>query len=414
MPGFLVKLRAASPWRIGPENGERDRAGRVFHSDALYAAVTSAMARLDHLDDWLEATAYRGPSTEVRFSSCFPLLGDMLFAPPPRSLWPPAASLKVRWKGARFVPLSVIDGLLTGKVPDEDKWTVDGASECLVPVPAPQPGVVAQPATGPFRVSLRGSAAVDRGGAGVAPHAVACLEFSPGAGLWTYVEFSSEEAATRWTGAVQAAFRWLADSGFGGERSRGWGRAQAPEFVAGPLPLRVASSAAPAATTGNWWMLSLLQPAPDDAVDWERGDYALTLRGGRVESSRGWGAEKRATRMVAEGSVLRAHTRPRGTASDVAPENFAHPVYRAGFAVAVALPAVEAPKPKPAAAPVVVVAKPAGLSSQPAAEPAAEPAPPAEDAPSISLESILDSMAFDAVLDQEQKDKEQNEAEGQP
>jgi CRISPR type III-A-associated RAMP protein Csm4 len=392
MPGFLVKLRAASPWRIGPENGERDRCGRVFHSDALYAAVTAAMARLDHLDDWLEATAYRGPNSEVRFSSGFPLLGDLLFAPPPRSLWPPPASLKVRWKGARFVPLSVIDGLLAGRPADEDRWTVDGASQCLVPLPPPQPGVVAQPAVGPFRVVLRSAAAVDRAGAGVAPHATACLEFSPGAGLWTYVEFGSEEAATRWTGAVQAAFRWLADSGCGGERSRGWGRAHAPEFVFEELPVRSGGA------TGDWWLLSLFQPAPDDAIDWERGDYALTVRGGRVESPRGWGAAKRTTRMVAEGSVLRAHARPRGTASDVAPENFAHPVYRAGFAVAVALPAVEPPRPKPAAPPVVVAAKP------PAAPPAPEPAAdaPAAPEPRVTLESILDSMAFDAVLEKEE------------
>jgi hypothetical protein len=42
--------------------------------------------------------------------------------------------------------------------------------------------------------------------------------------------------------------------------------------------------------------------------------------------------------MVAEGSVLVAAAEPRGAASDVAPDNFPHPVYRAGFAVAVAIP----------------------------------------------------------------------------
>jgi hypothetical protein len=42
--------------------------------------------------------------------------------------------------------------------------------------------------------------------------------------------------------------------------------------------------------------------------------------------------------MVAEGSVLYASGILRGAASDVAPDGFAHPVFRAGFAVAIPLP----------------------------------------------------------------------------
>jgi len=44
--------------------------------------------------------------------------------------------------------------------------------------------------------------------------------------------------------------------------------------------------------------------------------------------------------MVAEGSVLHAASEPRGSASDVAPDGFAHPVFRAGFAVSIPLPEV--------------------------------------------------------------------------
>jgi hypothetical protein len=42
--------------------------------------------------------------------------------------------------------------------------------------------------------------------------------------------------------------------------------------------------------------------------------------------------------MVTEGSVLVARLEPNGAAVDVAPENFAHPVYRSGLALAVELP----------------------------------------------------------------------------
>ena len=47
---------------------------------------------------------------------------------------------------------------------------------------------------------------------------------------------------------------------------------------------------------------------------------------------------KKNTRMVAEGSVLVSSARPEGAAANVAPEGFAHPVYRAGFALSLPVP----------------------------------------------------------------------------
>jgi hypothetical protein len=42
--------------------------------------------------------------------------------------------------------------------------------------------------------------------------------------------------------------------------------------------------------------------------------------------------------MVSEGSVLVAGSEPNGAAHNIAPEGFPHPVYRAGFAVAIPIP----------------------------------------------------------------------------
>jgi hypothetical protein len=44
---------------------------------------------------------------------------------------------------------------------------------------------------------------------------------------------------------------------------------------------------------------------------------------------------------VAEGSVLHSAGTLRGAAPDVAPEGFAHPVFRAGFALSIPLPGGE-------------------------------------------------------------------------
>src|ERR1700742_4378647 len=101
---MLIKLQPTAPWRIGPDSGDRDRVDRIYHSDSVYSAVSSAMARLGELDPWLDATA-RAEKPEVCFSSCFPFHGETLYVVPPRHLWPPPASSKVRFKGAKFVPI---------------------------------------------------------------------------------------------------------------------------------------------------------------------------------------------------------------------------------------------------------------------------------------------------------------------
>lgn len=484
-PGLVVKLRPAGPWRIGPDSGARNRVDTVYHSDSLYSAVTAAMARLGQLEAWLDATARRTASA-VCFSSCFPFLDEIGFVIPPRTLWPPApASLtsgRVRWRSARFVPLGIVQSILAGQQLDENQWVVDGPSECLVPTGR----------LGPFRAGVRSSAAVDRLTGAAERHSTACLEFRPGAGFWTVVSFRDEDSRARWSDLVKAAFRWLADSGFGGERSRGWGRAEAPEFVEGTLPemilppikkaeapvratppaapkpvepaqaeptekieaevratppaaplaaspesseheempaapLEAAAEpaaepepagaeapallataepeaevapeaqtapaaegpkpdvdvppmqepppaapeppvkeppaepapepnppeppanpepgppepaplpAAPAGLTAQW-LLSLFSPAASDGVDWQRGNYSLLARGGRIESPAGSGELKKTVQMVAEGSVIFTPGAPQGAAPDVAPEGFAHPVFRAGFALSIPLP----------------------------------------------------------------------------
>jgi len=324
---ILVRLRPTGPWRIGPDSGDPDRVDRIYHSDSLYSAISSAMARLGMLEEWLDDTV-RAAAPAVRLSSCFPFWGDMLLVVPPRHIWPPLASSKVRWKGARFVPLGVVESLLAGRPLAEDAWAIDGPSECLLPASA---------SAGVFRTAVRSGAAVDRTGEGVAPYSTACIEFTPGGGLWFVAAFSDSAASGRWRERLHGALRLLADSGFGGERSRGWGRAEMPEIVEGTLPDLLLKPGEHGSETAHW-MLSLFHPAEDDAVDWERGNYSVTTRSGRVESQDGWGETKKPTRMVTEGSVLISPSEPRGAAADVAPRNFPHPVYRSGFALSIPVP----------------------------------------------------------------------------
>jgi CRISPR type III-A-associated RAMP protein Csm4 len=307
-----IRLRPSGPWRAGHRTGDRERVDAVYHSDALYSAVTHAMSSLGWLEQWLDATARAADGAAVRFSSLFPFIGDTRLIAPPRTSWPPSGAGKLYVKAAKLVPLDVA----RRGIVQESRWSVDGATECLLPA-----GM-----TAPFEVSMRSGSAVDRITGQTEPHRTACLEFAPNTGWWGLMELVDDE----WESRVKSALRLLADSGFGGERSRGWGRAAEPEF----------SDAAPLFNgdghAGSWWMLSLYSPHADDAIDWSRGDYASTTRAGWTDSVAG-SVKKKHVRMIEEGSVLMAPAL-RGRAVDVAPEGFPHPAWRAGFALAVPVP----------------------------------------------------------------------------
>jgi CRISPR type III-A-associated RAMP protein Csm4 len=350
-----VKLRPTGPWRVGDRAGDRERVDVVYHSDALYSAVTHAMRSLGWLEEWLDATARSVSAPVVRFSSLFPFVGKTRLVAPPKSVWPPSAPGKLYLQAAKLIPLEVVKSSLV----EESRWQVDGESGCMVPM-----GVSA-----PFRVSLRSAAAVDRVTGATEAHRTACLEFAPNAGFWGVFEVSDPV----WEARVKSALRLLADSGFGGERSRGWGRAGEPQFS------EAAHLFASSGAEGLWWLLSLYSPHETDAVDWSRGEYEAMVRGGWTESPAG-SAPKKQVRMLLEGSVVAAQA-IRGQAVDVAPEGFAHPVYRAGFALAMPAPseivvrAVETTRP----------VKPAPVAAATPVEPA-----PAEPAPEIPVQEFVE------------------------
>lgn len=394
LQGLLIRLRPLGPWRFGPGDGASDRLDALYRSDRLFSAVTLAMRQLGHIDEWLAATA-RAETPAVVLSSLFPFQGDTLFAIPPASLWPPPPSMvtapspvfltKVRWRAARFVPLSVLESLFTGQNILADQWAPDAESECLLRRD--------RPSSSPFRIVQRSRAVVDRL-TGRSEHAerAACVEFEAGAGLWTAVRFSSEAAAAVWIDRIQAAFRLLADIGFGGHRTSGWGQTAPPEFQEGPWPqvlmpkLKPARNGASNGSSRLYWLLSLYSPAASDRVDWSGGFYEVTVRGGRVESPDASGAPKKQARLIAEGSVLAATSDLIGAAVDVAPDGFAHPVYRSGLALAIPLPTLE-PKLEPPVDEPPAIEEPPPAEEPPAAaaldnaEAAVREAPPSEPSP---------------------------------
>jgi CRISPR type III-A-associated RAMP protein Csm4 len=316
----------------------------LYRSDRLYSALCLAMRQLGFLDEWLGETALAAKPA-VAFTSLFPYQGDTLFAVPPVSLWPPPAALvsaptpgsrrRIRWEGARFVPLRVIELLVNGESISADQWSPDTESGCLLHRD--------RSGSGPFRRVKRGGAAVDRlTGRAAAIEPLACVEFEPGSGLWSAARYRDSAAESNWSSRVQGAFRLLADTGFGGRRVSGWGQTEAPHFEEGTWPgllMPKLGQASEAAEASLYWLLSVYSPCSSDRIAWDDGNYQLAVRGGRIESAAAFGAQKKSLRMISEGSVLEAESEPIGAAVNVAPEEFSHPVYRSGLAVTVKLPA---------------------------------------------------------------------------
>jgi CRISPR type III-A-associated RAMP protein Csm4 len=354
-PALLIRLRPLGPWRSGSSDGADHRADALYASDRLYSAVSLAMQQLGWLQEWLEATA-RAERSAAAFSSLFPFQADTLFAPPPATLWPPPPHLvrapnpaflaKIRWSAARLVPLAVIESLATGQSILADQWMPDAESGCLLRRD--------RPSSNPFRRTTRTSAAVDRlTRASALARKWRCVEFESASGLWTVARFSDLAAHSLWRERVTAAFRLLADTGFGGGRSHGYGQCAAPEFRDGPwpgilLPKLGARNGNGSGEAALFWTLSLYWPARRDEIDWSSGEYQLVTRAGRVA---GAGAPKKVVRMVAAGSVLAAASEPVGAAVDVRPDAFPHPVYRSGVAVAMKLPVAETGSERPVETP---------------------------------------------------------------
>ena len=112
----------------------------------------------------------------MRFSSCFPFQRGRAVRRCRRAAsGRPPPSLKVRWKGARFVPLSVVEALLAGPAAGR------GALERGRPERVPGAGRMERRAV---PAAIRSGAAVDRLTGDVAAHRTGVPGVRSGAGLW--------------------------------------------------------------------------------------------------------------------------------------------------------------------------------------------------------------------------------------
>ena len=297
-----------------------------------------------------------------------PVFSSWLIRDAPASYLATGRNSKRTMEGGSLCSPFALQTLLHGERLDSQRWAVDPASECLLPVGK---NGAAPP---PMRIAVRSTAAVDRiSGSSDVARKTACLEYAQGAGMWCL--FSAGE---NWAPRVRSAFRLLADSGVGGERSSGWGGFKPPQFEDVSLPEFFWKNSESNPNIG-YWMLALFRPGESDRIDWTRGDYNLINRSGRTMA----GGLKASSRMVEESSVLFLETEPVGSALNVSLDRNGPPVFRYGAAFAVPIPIreqsvqylLERPEKPESPAPPVPAPE---IPSQPEPEPERPPQPEPE------------------------------------
>ncbi|MBM3786049.1 MAG: hypothetical protein FJW30_16945 [Acidobacteria bacterium] len=280
-PALLVRLQPVTPWRCG-ESGP-DQPASIVASDSLFAALSSAMARLGWADEWRQ--------DRVRLASLLPAHNDVHFVPIPMESREEYRGLKrLRLGAARFAPVQAV-AQLGSKSFDESRWILDLASGSLLPADRAGAG-------GPFRVLERRRSGVDRfDGTAVETRSALGYDFGGSGGLWTLAAADDETAI----GRLKAAFRLLADDGIGGWRAAGWGRSRRPRFREGMLSHLLQQVQWPVTEeTGHWCALGLLVPGEDSVIDWQAGAYSTIRRMSATQI------------YLREGSILASAAEPAG------------------------------------------------------------------------------------------------------
>ena len=180
-PGWSSNCGRRARGASGPIPARATASTRSITATRSTRRSPARCSRSGLLEEWLDATA-RNPGGRCRpvQLAAFRFHGETRFVVPPRTVWPPAASPKVRWKGARFVPLPLVEALLNGRAargrPLVGRWARANAW-CRRPARA-------VPHRDPR--SKRRGRPVGRG------RRAACRRLSrisPGRGLWTVIWF---------------------------------------------------------------------------------------------------------------------------------------------------------------------------------------------------------------------------------
>jgi len=317
-------LNMKSPLHVGEMGVGQEETLEYVPSDTLFAALVTTWLEMgrQQLVEELPTWEKNGPS--LRLTSAFPCLGETLLYPRPLLLMQPKNGDKV-YKKVRWVSRSIFDKMLE----DPTQTTLDslwaqGAAHDGVWVDAGESAITEQS----WATTRVPKVTVDRMSNASTPFHVGRVHFGDQVGLW----FAAEGEPV-WLDALDEALELLADSGLGGQRSRGNG-VFVLEKLATPALVAVAEG-----ESGYQVLLSRTAPreAQMDALRGDKSSYQLVTVGGWASAPGDHPLIRQRVRMLAEGSIVAAG--PIGQLVDVNPAYHLvdHPIYRYGYGFGVSI-----------------------------------------------------------------------------
>jgi len=314
------RLDMKSPLHVGEMGVGLEETLEYVPSDTLFSALVTTWLEMGRHDlvDALPAWSQSDPP--LLLTSAFPCLGETLLYPCPLLLMQPKNGGKV-YKKVRWVSRSLFDQLAAQPTQEnlDHLWAQHSLYASGAVWADTGENLDADQTWGRTRVP---KVTVDRVSNASALFHVGRVHFGEQAGLWF-----AADGDQKWLDALDEALELLADSGIGGQRSRGNGRF-APKKLATPLPT-------PATQSGTGYQVLLSRTAPTaaqmDALRRPSSSYQLVTVGGWASAPGDRPLIRQRVRMLAEGSIVAAGGI--GQLVDVNPARHlvAHPIYRYGY-----------------------------------------------------------------------------------
>lgn len=332
---------AGSSFHFGRLSGSQEDSSVIFPSDSLFAALVHTAAQTlpsAAFEAWISGFATGQP--DFLLTSAFPRAGVIRYYPMPllrdridfEALGIPLKEVKKTAfiSEALFKrvisgdPVSIVFDPKESRALQGKKVRVSHAEYENLPDAVKTGGNL-------WSAEKRPRVTLDRATSASALFFSGHVDFAPDCGLWFAL---SERKPSEID--IDALLQKLADQGFGGLRSAGFGAAGLEKTEGIELP---------DADQRRWVSLSRYLPAPDEVPAVLKGETAYTMEevGGWLYSPGIRAERRRIVHMLAEGSILNTAGKALyGSMADVQPDYEGtrpvwHPVWRSGYAAAVGL-----------------------------------------------------------------------------
>lgn len=357
---YRFKPRRGASFHFGLEGLDHETSVEMFPSDSLFAALISAMAEYDGIEDTAKFLSEwptehgDGIMPPFSLSSLFPYVGELLLFPMPRIRVNindlPAPGVAKFLKKVKYVSPSILDRLLSNEdmvdwLPDSGKrgsvlqngkiW-ISAQEKELLPRKWRNDSESALQHRPVWKNGTSPHVTVDRMSNSGSIYLVGRTSFGDECGLWMLADVDSHRET------LERLLEQLQDRGIGGRRSTGHGAfeldriADAPELPASTDCSRVMT-------------LSRYNPTPSEIEAGVLGadaSYELVDVGGWMWSTQSAAQRRKRVRMIEAGSILEARKPVVGRLVDVRPEYDQpgapeHPVYRSGVALTIGVKAAK-------------------------------------------------------------------------